>query len=396
MPYTVQKDFYLYPRAGVYYVEFRDPVTRELLPKKSTGLRSRTLADRWAKEEYNRRCSNVGKSDLTLGDYAKLFYVDGCPHEAARKADGRTFGVKTRTDNRYRLEEYILPDPICGKQLCEITRPDTVNFRDRIIKKLGYTRKAQLTFIAYRNIINTALAKGMMKEDPIIKVSIKLRDKGRRPAASVENVKSILLRKYWPNKTIWLAAMTAGIAGLRAGEISGLRWKDINLKNEEINIVHSYNFQEGEKSTKSGKPRVTPYPKVLQALIEPHRGAPGDYAFSINDGKPLAYSAIRSAMTRAMNRVVKDAVEEKKKAAGDNSKITEEELAKEITKITLHGLRHSINTALLESGVNPELLRASFGWIDEETQEIYTHRNLYNLAPQREATDKLFDGFIGE
>jgi site-specific recombinase XerD len=62
-----------------------------------------------------------------------------------------------------------------------------------------------------------------------------------------------------------------------------------------------------------------------------------------------------------------------------------------IPHITLHGLRHSIQTALLGNGVNPELLRATFGWTDEEVQEIYTHRELYDLPPQREITDKLFE-----
>jgi integrase len=264
------------------------------------------------------------------------------------------------------------------------------------VKKLGYTRKAQLAFTAYRNIINTALARGMISEDPIIKVTIKLKNKNKRPATSVENVKNILLRKYWPNETIWRATMTAAIAGLRAGEISGLRWKDIDLEHNTINIIHSINRYEGEKTTKSGKPRITTYPKVLQALIEPYRGKPDDFVFSIKeDGQPLSYYAIRSAMSRAMDRVIKDIIKDKKKTT-EYEGITENELAHKIPKISLHGLRHSINTALLEAGVNPELLRASFGWVDEGTQEIYTHRDLYNLAPQREATDKLFEGFIGE
>jgi len=389
MSYAVQKDYYLFLVGGIYYAQFRDPVTRELLSKVTTGQRNHTAADKWAKDEYQRRSKNAGKSEITFGEYARLFYTEGCPHEAARKADGFTFGAKTRIDNRYRLETHILTDPICTKRLYDLTRPDSVNLRDRIIKKLGYTRKAQLTFTAYRNIINTALAKGMIDEDPILKVSIKLKNAARRQATSVDNIKNILLQRYWHNKTIWRAAITGAVIGLRAGEISGLRWGDIDLENETIKVIHSINLHEGEKTTKSGKPRVTIYPKALQALIEPYRGKPDEYAFSIQkDGRPLSYHALRSAMRRAIEKVIK----EKNTDYGDKEKKPE----KGIPKITLHGLRHSINTALLEAGINPELLRTSFGWVDKETQEIYTHRELYNLAPQREATDKLFEGFIGE
>jgi hypothetical protein len=167
MSYAVQKDFYLFSVNGIYYVQFRDPVTRKLLSKITSGLRRYTLADKWAKEEYQRRCKNAGQADITFGEYAVQFYIEGCPHEASRKADGITFGAKTRDDNRQRLETHILTDAISKKRLCDLARPDSVNFRDRIVNKLGYTRKAQLTFIAYRNIINTALSKGMIKETPL-------------------------------------------------------------------------------------------------------------------------------------------------------------------------------------------------------------------------------------
>jgi integrase len=395
MFYSVQKDFYLFLVGDVYYVQFRDPVTRKLQPKKSSSLRNRTMAERWAKKEYDRLCFESGKtSSLTLREYADLFYKEGCPHEADRKANGNTFGIQTSKDNRFRLTEYILPDPICDKLLSDVTRPDSLNFRDRLIKKLGYTRKAQLTLIAYRNIINTAINHGLINSDPAAKVTIKLKDKGGRAATSIDNIKKILLKKYWPNETIWLAAITAGIVGLRAGELSGLIWRDLDKENEIIKISRSVNKYEGIKSTKSGKPRITPYPKALQSILEPYRGSPESYIFSINDGKPLAYFALRSAMRRALNMAADDFA--KKNAAEKGTEINEEELKKSVTKISLHGLRHSINTALLEAGVNPELLRASFGWVSEETQEIYTHRELYNLTPQRDAADKLFQNFIGE
>jgi integrase len=371
MSYTVQKDFYLFSVNGIYYVQFRDPVTRKLRSKISTGMRNGTIADKWAREEFERRCNDIGKSDLVFRDYAERFYTDGCPHEAERKANGLTFGIKTRLNYRKRLTEYILPDPICNKLLCDITRPDTLNFRDRLIKKFGYTRKAQLILQAYKNILHTALTRGLINSDPVIKVVIRLQGKSKRQATRIDNVKNILLRENWENETLRLAAMTAGIVGLRAGELCALKWMDLNPNKKEIYVSRSWNAYEGEKGTKSNKPRITTYPEVLQAILEPLRGNPEEWVFSVKNGEVLSYDTLWRAMRKAAKKA-------------------------KVEKITLHGLRHSINTALLESGVNPELLRASFGWVDEETQEIYTHRDLYNLTPQREATDKLFEGFIGE
>jgi hypothetical protein len=45
----------------VYYVKFRDPITRQLQTKKSTGLRNKTAARQWAEEEWNRRTERVGR-----------------------------------------------------------------------------------------------------------------------------------------------------------------------------------------------------------------------------------------------------------------------------------------------------------------------------------------------
>jgi hypothetical protein len=72
--------FYIFPVGSVYYVKFRDPVTRQLLSKKSTGFRNKTLARQWAKEEWERRAVSAGKTDMLLCDYARPFFTgEGCP-----------------------------------------------------------------------------------------------------------------------------------------------------------------------------------------------------------------------------------------------------------------------------------------------------------------------------
>jgi integrase len=120
-----------------------------------------------------------------------------------------------------------------------------------------------------------------------------------------------------------------------------------------------------------GKKRITIYPASLKSMLEPFRGNSDDYVFAISERGPLSYKTIRKAMEDAIDKA-------------------------KIPHITLHGLRHSIQTALRGHGVNPELLRATFGWTAEDVQENYTHRELYDLTPQREATDILFGGINAE
>jgi integrase len=364
---SVQDDFYVFPVGDVYYVKFRNPSTRELLSKVSSRLRYRTAANQWAREEWNRRCASAGLKNTPLGDYAKFFFtaLADDPFEIMVKAAGRHLGYKTRKDYRADLVKYILPDKICEKSIPQITRADSMNFRDRLIARFGLSRKSKRIFQAYKNVIHTALEKGLTQTDSVIRLGIAY-NKKKRPATNIENMKKLMNPECWNNARIRLAVITAGMIGLRAGEIRGIKWRDFDIKTETIHIVRNYINVEKEKLPKWEKIRSTVYPKKLQVLLEPLRADLDDRVFMISPKRgPLSYGKLRSSFNEAVAR------------SG-------------IPKITLHGLRHSIQTALRGRGANPELLRAVFGWEDENVQEGYTHRELYDLSSLREQTDLLF------
>lgn len=362
---TVQADYYLFTINGVYYVKFRDPITRELLSKKSTGLKNKTLATQWAQKEWEQRVIDCTKSDILFRDYAAPFFTEECPHLAELKAVRKTMAVKTRRNYRAYLEKYIATDPIADKELGFIERKDAIAFRDRLNLKFGYTRTAQLVLQVFKVIIHTALNAGVIDSDPVHKVTTSVANEKIRTAITLEGIKNLFEPQHWGDTRLRLAVMTAGIVGLRAGEVRGLKWKDIDPMRDIIRISRSINDLEGEKDPKWGKHRITPYPYILKKQLEPLRADGENWVFAVSSKGPLSYKVLSKAMKEAV------------KKAG-------------IETITLHGLRHSIQTALRGSGVNPELLRATFGWSNESTQEGYTHRELYNLAPQKEITDELF------
>jgi integrase len=369
---SVQDDYYIFPIGEVYYVKFRDPVSRVILSKKSSGYRNKTLAGQWAREEWQRRCSLAGLPDTPLGDYAKLFFTgnDDDPYENKVRANGGHLAVKARRNYRSDLEKYILPDPICQKSIPLIKRNDSIDFRDRLIALFGFSRKTKRIFQAYKNVIHTALEKGLTQIDSVQRLNVAY-TKQKRPATTIQNIKMLLEEKNWANPRIRLAVITAGMTGLRAGEIRGIKWRDIDNEHNVIRVDREIVEFEGEKLPKWEKTRITIYPSILKALLEPLRGNPDDRVFAISKRGPLSYNRLREGMNEA---VIK---------AG-------------IPHITMHGLRHSIQTALRGRGVNPELLRATFGWTDEDVQENYTHRELYDLSPQMEQTDSLFKGLTEE
>jgi len=363
---SVQDDYYVFPVGKIYYVQFRDPATRKVQSKKSTGLRNKTAAKKWAQEEWERRCAISGLSDGLFGEYAASFFTgeNNDPFEIRKRNNEERIGVKTRKDYRADLVNHLLKDPICQIKIALIRRGDSAALRDRLITAFGFSRKAKRIWQTYKNIIHTALESGLIENDSVRRLNISYTKK-RRAATSINNVITLLNPKHWENPRLRLAVMTGGIVGLRAGEIRGIKWRDIDAENGIIRIDREYIDYEGEKLPKREKTRITIYPEILKALLEPLRSNPDDRVFAISKRGPLSYQKLREEMNIATEKA-------------------------KIPRITLHGLRHSIQTALRGGGVNPELLRATFGWTDEEVQEGYTHRLLYDLTPQREATDKLF------
>jgi integrase len=73
-----------------------------------------------------------------------------------------------------------------------------------------------------------------------------------------------------------LAFALAAFAGLRSGEVRGLRWSDVDLKGNTLTVRRALTRNE-ETTPKSGGHRVVPITAALRALLdaaEPTRASP--------------------------------------------------------------------------------------------------------------------------
>jgi integrase len=159
--------------------------------------------------------------------------------------------------------------------------------------------------------------------------------------------------------------MTAAMTGMRAGEVRGLQWQD--LQPGRILITKALSQDNSAVSLpKWGKVRSCPYPEALAALLEPLRYAsgpvrPADWVFHM-DHVPVGYRYWAEAVRRA---------------------------GRGIPGANLHTLRHTLNTRLREAGVSDELLRGSFGWSAPAIHDNYTHRDKYDYTGQAAAIDEI-------
>ena len=94
-------------------------------------------------------------------------------------------------------------------------------------------------------------------------------DKLKRGIPTESEVKA-LFNLEWGNAVGKLAFELAAYCGMRAGEISGLRVCDIDLKAEILHIRHSWSEMDGLKSTKNTEERDVPIDRSIALRLMNH------------------------------------------------------------------------------------------------------------------------------
>jgi len=179
--------------------------------------------------------------------------------------------------------------------------------------------------------------------------------------------------------------------GMRVGEITGLRWCDLDFENNLINVNHTlvyYNNHEKNRmcfsintpKTKNSIRNIPMIEKVKQAFIEEKRlqkeaklestaiiDGYKDFVFINVHGAPHLYVALNSVLTR----IIRDC----------NTKIIDSDPYNEdpelIPKISNHTLRHTFATRMCEYGVNIKVIQEILGHSD-----IGTTLNIYAEATE--------------
>jgi integrase len=118
---------------------------------------------------------------------------------------------------------------------------------------------------------------------------------------------SAIFKLKWNDERSRAANMVAMAAGLRAGEIQGLRVSDIG--EDYLMIRHSWNHADKLKGTKNNEERIAelPFPSVLRALRDvaahnPHGAGPDSYVFwsGRSPDKPMEQIRFRSGLREAL------------------------------------------------------------------------------------------------
>ena len=172
--------------------------------------------------------------------------------------------------------------------------------------------------------------------------------------------------------------------GMRVGEITGLRWSDIDLMEETISINHTliyYNKGRREKcgfaintpKTKAGQRVIPMLPKVKEAFLleQEYQKECGLACQAIVDGytdfvfiNRFGNVQHQGTLNRALRRIIRDCNYEVLDEGKENS-VT-------LPNFSNHSLRHTFTTRMCEAGVNIKAMQDILGHADAETTlQIY-------------------------
>jgi site-specific recombinase XerD len=236
---------------------------------------------------------------------------------------------------------------------------NTENYSARLIEQFNYDFIVrQKRSISYQNQCTSGIKKFLQfKGIELTELNIERPRKEKQlPAVlSVEEIKSIFNNvKNLKHKTL-LSLLYSG--GLRIGEALSLKIESVDSKRMLIHI----------KQAKGKKDRYTLLSHSFLALLRDYYLAykPKDYLFEGQNGEKYSNASAQAVLKKALERTTI------------------------LKKVTLHTLRHSFATHLLENGTDIRYIQELLGHSSPKTTMIYTHVSQTSLKNIKNPFDEL-------
>lgn len=258
--------------------------------------------------------------------------------------------VKPRTTESYRYCIRHLSPLIGSKDLSTIQPADVKHALSSIIKA-GHGRTAEMCYV---------MLKAALQDHPQILQGVKRpKHKQRRPTPLNDAQISLYLSACAVHQH-GLALSLALTLGLRRGEICGLRWSDINLKESTITISNQRQRMEDGKIIDCPPKSESSYRElpIPAAIVRPIR-AQWQLSGYVCNLSPSGLDAAHRRLTKDLS----------------------------LPPITLHGLRHSMATAFVRHGGDLKTLQMILGHASyATTADIYTHPDVETMRKTLEVT----------
>jgi integrase len=228
--------------------------------------------------------------------------------------------------------------------LSDIDRAALIAF-DQKLARAGLSPATRNNIVMpLRTIVSNAVELGKHHGNPDFPKLNRVQSKVYEPPSPLD-VKAVLTAASADAK---VAFGLAAYAGLRAGEVIGQRWLNVNLETRVVFVREA--MTHGIVVTpKSGHQRAIPIAPPLQAILEEaKKRSTSDYVATSSKGKPWTHGGLRHAFDRAVERA-------------------------ELPHARLHDLRHFFITQCFAGGAGGPTVQKLAGHCHLSVTERYAH-----------------------
>jgi integrase len=261
-----------------------------------------------------------------------------------------------------------------AKKLSDLNVPAVNAFADRLREEGRSPEMVRRVVRSLGAIFREARRRGLSSVDPT--AGLKLHLPGREDPRPVAPTKAELQAIIATAKGRWRPLILVAIfCGLRASELRGLRWIDVDFEACQINVTQRADIYHkiGRLKSKSAY-RSIPCPSlVLNALREWKLACPkGDLGLVFPNGR---------GKVEALSNIMQRGFEPLQVAAGVVN-------AEGAAKYGMHALRHACASLWIENGMNPKRIQRLMGHSTiAMTFDVYGHLFTDGNADQRAAED---------
>jgi integrase len=317
---------------------------------------TKKAADGWlvkTRGEVQRGVHSPENTSITVAEAAQLWLDKGELEKLERS-----------TLRQYRNHVMLHINPLLGgEKLARLSSPMIESFRDALLAKCSRAM-ARKVLASVKSILNEAQRRGLVAQNAAtpVRVDAKKRENGKltvgRDIPSIEEVQVILgcADGRWHPLFV-----TAIFTGLRASELRGLSWADVDFERSTIHVrQRADNWGAmGPPKSAAGDREIPMSPMVVNALKEWKLACPKgplNLVFPNGNGRIENHANIANRGFYALQR--------KGEIVEDDGK----------PKYGLHALRHFFASWVIERGFSPKRVQALLGHSSiQMTFDVYGH-----------------------
>jgi integrase len=300
----------------------------------------RTLSDAraWRAEAHSAlRLGTLRAPTRTTVAEAAAEWLSAAKAGVVRNRSGQPYKPSALRSYEQSLNTKIVPE-LGHLRLSSLTRAAVQDLVDRLVASGLKPSTVRNAILPLRAIYRRAIGRSEVLINPTLGLALPS-GSGRRERIARPAEAAALLEVLPPqDRVAWAVAL---YAGLRRGEIRGLRWCDVDFERGLIRVEQSWDDRAGpvEPKSRAGRRRV-PMAKPLRAQLAAHRlrsaGGEEELVFARPDGRAIHAEALARRARRAWKE-------------------------RGMAPIGLHECRHTYAAFMIAAGVNAKALSAYMG-----------------------------------